>query len=192
MIAEAFTLNEGGDYIIDESKIPPDLRLPEPISPMTPIAHGGNGFDRCAPSMDTNPPTTQQGVPEIEPSLLNRADAPHPTPAVPQMPESTCSLTEAYPSSGGQPIADNPVSVQAIWPLIQQIAGVVSRHALDLGLPDDGGMGELSTMTLADIRAAEINYATSNISPQAPQHSGRRHEETPPRSISPASADGGT
>lgn len=183
MIANVFTVSEGGEYSIDESKLPPGLLLPDHSStrypspePVLLLDHSSTRYPSPEPSgtttatttmprIETKQITTEQVMPDLETNSQSTVEsANRPTAAV-EMPIVTGTIKDSDNTNRSRQIPASPVSIEDIWPFIQDIASEVAEHGVELGLCDDGAMKKLSTTTLADIQFARLDSLTSPAPP---------------------------
>lgn len=156
MIADMYTVNEIGAYTIDESKIPPECRLPGHTETRNPSPGAGVG-----PGVGPGPLTVDQGATDRSQNATESAN--HVTAAV-EFPGPPGTLKDADITDDSQKIAGSPVSVQEIWPFIQQIANAVWEGGCQCNMTLEGeAMFRLSTMTLAEIQASRPDYLISTL-----------------------------
>lgn len=153
MIANVYTVSEIGVYTIDESKIPPECQLPNHTSTRDPSPKV---------ELEPKPLTVDQSATNPETRSQNAAEFSHRLTAAVELPGRPGTLNDADITNGSRKIADSPVSVQDIWPFIQQIATSVRECGYDS--PGEG-MLRLSTMTLADIQASRPERRISTTAP---------------------------
>lgn len=195
MIANVFTVSEGGEFSIDESKVPPELLLPDHSATRYPSSElsGTTTAATSIPCIETKQLTTeQQGIPDPETSSQSTVESAHRPTVVAEMPIFPGALKDTDTTNRSRQIPGPPVSIEDIWPFIQDIASEVSEHGVELGLCDDGAMKRLSTTTLADIQVSRldsltspappsIHHAPGNIRMPIPSAHGGKDYHPPPR-----------
>lgn len=164
MIADVYTVNEIGAFTIDESKIPPECQLPDYTPTRDPLPKV---------ELESKPLTIDQGATDLETRSQNGPGSAHHVTAAVELSDLPGTLNDADITNGDRKITANPVSVQEIWPFIQQIANAVWQCEYKCNMPPDipdEAMWRLRTMTLADIQASRPDCRISTTTDDTPEN----------------------
>lgn len=163
MIADVYTVNENGSFTIDESKVPPECLMP--VETSTPLSPGeATTAATTMPHVEPKALAVEQVVTDLESSAANAGDLEHRPTAASEMPVSAAVVTGVEFTNISRHIPGSPVTVEDIWPFIQQMADEM-WFQFDHPSPV---IQSLRTLTLAEIQISRDRRTASEAASTYP------------------------